>query len=290
MTRKTTWAWPLACAIALAACGSSSPDRAAVVGDMTGTAVPARYSQLAGEAAVLTEQVGEWCETGDGTAVREQSATVQGEWVGLAPFWFGPVMDRRSRFIIDPSARADDVDELLASDATIDPAALRERFGADQRGLQALDVVLDADERTDRHCTYALAIAALISEETQLLADDWATFGPEQSTDDTAANDALEQIVNESLFGIDAMARQSVAGDPDKLDGVRWAIIGDGTAAMSGLSGLLNDDVVEQLEAEFDAAKSLEPDALFELDRTITTNIVSALGLSVQFSDADGDG
>jgi hypothetical protein len=133
-------------------------------------------------------------------------------------------------------------------------------------------------------------VAELVAEETQLLAADWTDYGPQQSADEAAANDALELIVNESLFALDAMRRQPAPTDAVKLAGVRWALLGDGSDESLGITELLDDDVVERLESEFTAAKTLEDGALNEVGRTLTTNVVSTLGLSVQFSDADGDG
>jgi hypothetical protein len=57
------------------------------------------------------------------------------------------------------------------------------------------------------------------------------------------------------------------------------------------LGSLLDDAVVQQLRVDFDAAiANPDTDTLDAVERTVLTNVVSALGLSVQFSDADGDG
>ena len=67
----------------------------------------------------------------------------------------------------------------------------------------------------------------------------------------------------------------------------------DSTTESAGLrlGSLLDDAVVQQLRVDFDAAiANPDTDTLDAVERTVLTNVVSALGLSVQFSDADGDG
>ncbi len=143
----------------------------------------------------------------------------------------------------------------------------------------------DVDVRT---CEFGRANAALVAEESAALAADWAVFGPTLSADDATANDALELMVNESLFALVALQSGQDPGGDAKLAGVRWALVGDN--GDSGIAPLLAGDVVEQLNLEFDSAQTLDGDALKAIEQTVSTNIVSALGLSVQFSDADGDG
>jgi predicted lipoprotein len=278
--------------IGLLGCGGATSSRADVVADMMQTAVPERFGELAQGADELVERVEEWCLSHDDGPTRDQVVQVREEWVALAPFWIGPVTDRRSRFVVDPSVRADEVQRLLDGSEDIDAVTLRQQYGVDQRGLAAVEVVLDGVEGapTDRECGYTTALVQLVAEETRLLATDWVDFGPQQSADEGAANEALELIVNESLFAIDSMAREPASTDSIRLLGVRWALLGDGTEGSSGISDLLDDDVVERLGAEFTASESLTEEALVEVRRTITTNVASALGLSVQFSDADGDG
>ena len=278
----------LLAATALTACGESGPSRAETVAAFSTEVVPARFAALAESAGELNEAVDTWCETGDAGDLTEAVSVVRSGWNGLAPFWFGPVMERRSRPIIDPSVRPTEVDELLASVEPLTATSLRELYGADQRGLGVLDVLAERPEVDDRTCEYGRAAGELVAEETSALAADWTGYGPTIGQDDAAANDALEAMVNESLF---ALARVSGGNDTSPaatLDGVAEGILGaDGT---SGITALLNDDVVEQLLTDVDAARSLEPSAVMRLEATITTNIVSSLGLSVQFSDADGDG
>lgn len=281
--------------LSLTACGGDQVSRADAVGALTDTAVPERWAELGSSAATMQASVEAWCVSGESNALTNDIHDVRANWSRLAPFWFGPAMDRRSSVIIDPFVRADDIDDLLNGTEPLDAAVLRNLYGADQRGLQAIDYVADSASEampSDRQCSYARASATLVAEEAAALADEWSTAGPAMSVDEASANDALGGMVNEILFALSSMSDAEPTVADAKLAGVRWALIGTaGDTTDVGISALLDDDIVEQLATELDgAAATLDDESRMNLERTITTNIVSALGLSVQFSDADGDG
>jgi predicted lipoprotein len=123
--RRSTWTCAVVIAGALSGCGGASTSRTEVVAEMTDAAVPERFGALAADATTLTNAVEQWCESSDDGATREDVGRVREAWVSLAPFWIGPVMDRRSRFVIDPSVRADEVQALLDGSEDIDAVALR---------------------------------------------------------------------------------------------------------------------------------------------------------------------
>ncbi len=283
--------------LALGACGGSSASRSEVAAAIMTTGVPNRFAAFESTAELLVESVDEWCATGDPDDVLDQADATRISWVSVLPFWFGPVMDRRSRFIVDPPVAIDDVSEILNSSGPVDANALRELYGTDQRGIGVVETLVDmanGDVPKPRVCEYAAASASLVAEEAVALSAAWAEAGPTFAADDEAANASIEAMVNESLFGI-----VNLENDPDvevakaKLAAIRWAILGDPTASVenvAGISDLLDDEIVDQLTAEFDAAAELDADALMNVELTINTNVVSSLGLSVQFSDADGDG
>ena len=285
-------------ALAVGACGGDSgPSRADAVSAMTVEAVPARYETFAVEAESLTAAADTWCADGDADALRSEVESTRLSWVSVAPFWFGPVMERRSRFVVDPTVTAEQITAILDGTDALDAASLRDLYGADQRGLEAIDqlteLVGDAVP-TQRECEYAMASAGLVAEEAAALATAWADQGADFGADDDAANDAIESMVNEVLFGIVTLENDpNVEAATAELAAMRWALLGDATASttdIDGIAPLLDDEVVTQLTTEFAAAADLDGDALRALETTISTNVVSALGLSVQFSDADGDG
>ncbi len=269
---------------AMASCGGDdAPTRADVVASMTDEAVAARFTEFDVAAETLSGTVDGWCGGASADALISQVAAVRGEWLELAPFWFGPVDDRRSVFIVDPRTNSDDIDELVAGDEPVDATSLRDLAGADQRGLGAVGH-LAVGEASDRACAYAAGAAALVVEEGAALADEWASFGPTLAGSDEQANDSLRDIVSGALRSIEMAGEEPDAPGADaRLAGARWVLLGDGDQFV-GLAPLLADSTVDQLTAEFDAAD------VMALERTIVTEVVSELGISVNFSDADGDG
>lgn len=294
---RSLTAFAVTAALTLAACGDDGPSRSDAVAAITTTAVPQRFDAFADAARELDVSVDDWCADGDGVELGTHVEATRLAWVSVLPFWFGPVMDRRSRFIVDPTVSTDDIVELIGSDEIIDSTALRDLYGTDQRGLAAVEeliAIAGSSTPEPRLCDYAQAAAGLVAEEADALAVEWAAAGPTFGADDAAANDALESMVNETLFGIVGLANDpAVDVAAAKLEAMRWTFLGGPTAStgnVEGIAALLDDDLVEQLTTEFDAAADLDADALMEVEVTITTGVVSALGLSVQFSDADGDG
>ena len=116
-----------------------------------------------------------------------------------------------------------------------------------------------------------------------------------------AANGDLD-AVKEGPLGL------GVADIQEHLAGIRAVLIG--TSGPMGLSELLGDDITDRLAARLDAAdtavSAITPtlrvaagdnpnslneayEALKELQMTISTEVVSTLGVALGFSDTDGD-
>jgi hypothetical protein len=182
-------------------------------------------------------------------------------------------------------ADPDGIAELLESNDPVDASYLLERVAADKRGLGALSVLL-TDDPSPRRCDYALGIADLVADEASALARDWAEFGPSAIGGDATANDAIRDIVSNATFAL----RESEMDPPPPpaieqglLDGVRVAMLGT-APDQPGLSPLLDEDLVARLTDELDrddaAAAAL----------TLSVDVASDLGITLNFSDADGDG
>jgi predicted lipoprotein len=107
---------------------------------------------------------------------------------------------------------------------------------------------------------------------------------------------------------VEGPAGLGVADLGQRLAGVQAVLVGDGT--QPGLSPLLGEDLTERLGQELDAAAAAVADidgplraatiespdqvaaardALKAVQVTVTTEVVSRLGVTVGFSDADGD-
>lgn len=300
MTGRGTILLPVVLALAataLASCSSDVAERADVVAALVSDVGAPAFADLAATTGALRSEVDQWC-VGDTPTAEVSNLVTQArkQWLGLSPFWFGPTMERRSRFVIDPRVSANEVESLVGMIEPVDAMALRERYGADQRGLGAIDVLLSA-EPTATVCNDARANAELVDDEAVALSTEWQSTAAERSANDGAANTTLGSIVNEALFALMAAEQRPVDAARAQLAGIR-SVFHASTAVVSTVDGdrlrldaLLDVAVVEQLRVDFDAALA-NPDAdmLDAVERTILTNVVSALGLSVQFSDADGDG
>ena len=268
--------------VLLAGCSDDGPSRSDAVGELTQAAVPARYAQLAELAEPLPAEVAAWCADGDATALTAVIGDVRAAWLAQSPFWSGPVMDRRSRFAIDPTANPGTIDELVAGDQPVDATSLRDLSSASQRGLGAIEYLVTTAP-TERTCAYATGAAVLVTDETAAVADEWQTFGPSLAADDETANMALRDVVSDALGALRIVKDDpEAAGNDARVAGVRWLLLGDDVAP--GLAPLLSDATVEQLIAEFDG------EAVNEYERTIASSVVGELGITVNFSDADGDG
>jgi predicted lipoprotein len=151
------------------------------------------------------------------------------------------------------------------------------------------------------------------------------TFGSSEDSLDMLVNDALfllEAMTDTELGN----ALGLMGGEPDpaavaegpeglgvadlqgRLDGLRAVLVGGDS--QPGISALLGDDLTERLASQFDAADEalagIDPplreaataspatveaarDALKAIQVTLATEVVSRLGVTIGFSDADGD-
>lgn len=274
----------LAGMVVLAACGGGGPSRAEVLEPVMSEVMPVRFEHFATTAQTLRDDVDTWCGSG-GAAPDAAIADARTEWYALKPFWSGPVMDRRSQYAIDFRTDPDGIVEVLASDQAVDAASLRDRVGADKRGLGALALLVTEDP-SPRRCDYALGIAELVASEARGVADDWKQYGPTAVNDDATANDAIQDIVSNAAFAL----REAGMDPPPApeirrglIDGARAAMLGNG-GDQPGLSQLLDEQIVTRLSDEFgrdDAAAA---------DLTLSVDVASDLGITLNFSDADGDG
>ena len=156
--------------------------------------------------------------------------------------------------------------------------------GADQRGLGALAVLI-AGEPDQRRCEYAHGIADLVAEEADAVADEWAEYGPALVTDDTTANDAIRDIVSNASLRVAGGGDGSGPSTIERglIDGARLAMLGDDrrrravTAAQRRRSSL----VCPTSSTAGDAAAA---------ELSLSVDVVSELGITLNFSDADGDG
>lgn len=333
-----------ALALLASACGSADADRGeALESAAMQTIVPA-YEAFAADAGALDEAVVGFCAAPSlesMSAVGSATAAAHASWAFTESMWIGPVMDRRSWAVIDWPIAEDEIDELLA-DTTVDLDVERigQRIGADQRGLGAIEHLLNTDLGSfddQRRCDYLLSITEVIGAEAALIVADWTgdseAEGPWSSTIGIDADTNIDALVNDAVFMLEASADAELGtalGEMDReqdteaivegplgfgveelrgrMAGLRALFVG--TTDAPGISELLGDDLAVRLGEQLDAAETAlasidGPLAVAVVDRpadvsaaraaikavqvTVSTEIVSRLGVTIGFSDADGD-
>ena len=272
-------------------------------------------------------------------------------WSFSEAMWVGPVMERRSRAVIDWDIDAEQIEARIADTSFAMTADnLATRVGADERGLSAVEYVVGSPSAPEaavaklanpRYCEYLTAATQVVVAEAELLVSDWTTSfedGPPYRTvlsdpDGSGVDDIVNASFNLLRKTSDMELRPAANGDLDAvkegplglgvadiaehLAGIRAVLIGSGANQGSaqedgpmGLSELLGDDITDRLAARLDAAdaavSAITPplraaaadnpsslnqayEELKELQMTISTEVVSKLGVALGFSDTDGD-
>lgn len=332
--------------LAAGACSSSEPDRGEALRATANQTIVPTYEAFASDAAALDGAVTDFCSAPsvDGlNAVNLATADAHRSWATTEAMWIGPVMERRSWAVIDWPVAEDEIDELLADTSIVlDADRIGQRIGADQRGLGALEHLIDtsgdlAPFDDSRRCDYLAGITEVIKAEADMVVDDWTVDfedgGPWSETIGADADANVDALVNDAVFLLEATADAELGtalGEMDRDQDVEAIVEGAlglgvrelsgrmaglrllfvGTPEAPGLSGLLGEDVAVRLgnqigEAEAALAAIDGPLGIAVADRpaevsaaraaiktvqvTVSTEVVSRLGVTIGFSDADGD-
>ncbi len=317
---------PLA-ALSLAGC-ASGPDRAEVLTVVADDGARPAFDEFDGASDALVDAVDAVCAPDAGLAAGAPSEllvaieTTRRVWYRSEAFWFGPVMDERSWARIDWPIATDEIDELLlAIDAgePIDAEWMGSRVGADQRGLEGLAYVTALDDAApvpgSARCTYLRATSAVIATEADSIADAWRDT-PTELADDPEG--AIDTLVADSTFALADVANMQLGDDmPLGDDGTTPLGVGDSVDRVTGvrslyrhLGPLLSDDLAVRLDerlgvaltaleaavdttgagaADWDDRRQAASDAVEAAHLLISTEVVAELGVTIGFSDADGD-
>ena len=319
-------------------------------GGATGTDGEVGMSEEAGTANSDTA-ISDAAAEGALNSVYDALEASRASWSFSEAMWVGPVMERRSRAVIDWDIDAEQIEARIADTSfALTADNLATRVGADERGLSAVEYVVGSPSAPEaaiaklanpRYCEYLAAATQVVVAEAELLVSDWTTSFEDGPPYRTVFNDpdgsGVDDIVNGSFNLLrktsDMELRPAANGDldavkegplglgvadiADHLEGIRAVLIGSGASQGStqeagpmGLSGLLGDDITDRLAARLDAAdaavSAITPplrtaaaenpntlneayEALKELQMTISTEVVSKLGVALGFSDTDGD-
>ena len=284
---------------------SGGTDRGDVLADLA-TQGAETLEALPEVAAAATAAVETACASGekaDFDAAAEDVAAAQTRWHEAEAFWVGPATDLRSNSIVDWPANAQDVDDLVAAEepATIDVDYLAAYVGADTRGYGAVLTLLEQAPLDERQCGYANAATALAESGIDAVTAAWTDPDDGEPYRDELADPevGIDAVVNHLLALLANKDAANLEARSNSVEDLLFGPEGD-----SGLSALLDDDLTAQLRTETDelisatrdgeAAADDEPSeaalaAMNELRATVATQVVAELGVTVTFSDADGD-
>lgn len=342
------------------ASGAAAPSKREVIASLTNGLILPRFRSVAEEMSNAQAALHTLCSdpspdtlTDARTAWREARA----EWLRSQAIWFGPVMDRRSRSLVDwAPVDPERIEKSLSKRETVTANDVREFLGATQRGMGAIEYVVFGDdaevlaslgEKGGIRCQYLIALGDVAAEETAAVVADWAGDGTDsdgyagyfKGTANIALVDqqAVDEVVRTSVFitrSISDMRLGKALGatdghpDPSAIPGgagnnavsdLRNQVLGmrdtyQGAGDTLGISDLvrgISRAADERMRGHFEQALAAvdgleEPlretiaqdpgpaqlayQRMQELQRALNTEVVSLLGVTVGFSDSDGDG
>ena len=237
-----------------AACGDSPPSRQDVLGDLTDEVIIPAYDSFLTASSSLAEAVSDLClllSSSDTSAegalnsVYDALEASRSDWSFSEAMWVGPVMERRSRAVIDWDIDAEQIEVRIADTSFAMTADnLATRVGADERGLSAVEYVVGSPSAPEaaiaklanpRYCEYLSAATQVVVAEAELLVSDWTTSfedGPPYRTvlsdpDGSGVDDIVNGSFNLLRKTSDMELRPAANGD---LDAVKEGPLGLGVA------------------------------------------------------------
>ena len=227
----------------------------------------------------------------------------------LDPVDLGPVMDRRSVSLVGYKVDEDAVDEVLATDPPTDVETVQKRTASPRRGYGALAHLLSADPAAfpGARCAYATAVVATIDDELAAVAQEWFDSSPPyaeraagRGADAVATDETIDSWVNMSLSTLESDLKlladpetEAAGSNAAKHHAAMIQQIWEG-ASDDGLGSLTSSDVDDKLRGELDAVANAADvaaltSAVEAVRSTLGTEVVSALDVTVGFSENDGD-
>lgn len=302
--------------------GVSGTQRQVAVAQITDDVILPGLAESNTTAAVLEKSIGGLCAAPDAASLesaREAWREARLAWMATSAYRVGPISELRSRAKIAYPVNSEKLEALLAS-GTVDLGKIDE-LGADLRGLGGVEYALftpaDVSALAPARCSYAQAAAKSVAAGTAELSDAWTKGYAKEFK--ASGQDAIDQLVNaalgslamvddatlgESLVGVEGAAKNGLADGSAELGSVEavWGKAPDGLAglvasksesAAQNFGGSLRSAVtalgkltsLDDSPAKTAAAKHVEK-ARVEL----RTEVSSQLGVTVTFTDSDGDG
>ena len=194
-----------------------------VLVSLTADVIAPRFETAAAEMNTLRDALHTLC--GSPTAANLQRAqdawrSAREAWMRSQAMWFGPVMDRRSRSLVDwAPVDPERIEDLLAMRDDITAEYVREFLASTQRGLGTVEYIIFGDDAAalealsaagGGRCRYLTALGDVAAAELDGVVADWTVGNAESGAyagyfDGTAESallgrSAVAEIVRTSVF------------------------------------------------------------------------------------------
>ena len=214
----------LVVALLVVGCASATPpSRQAVLVSLIDDLIVPRFQAVATETGQLRDALHSLCAEPNGNtldAARTAWREARAPWLRSQSMWFGPVMQRRSRILVDWSPiDPERIEGTLAKRESVSASDVREFFGSTQRGLGAIEYVIFGEDAAvlaslsnpgGIRCQYLTAIGDVVADEMAGVLADWTGDGSDgggyagyfKGTASVALVDqqAIDEVVRTSVF------------------------------------------------------------------------------------------
>lgn len=178
-----------------AACsGGERVSREEVLVSLTDSLIVPRFGEVAERMKTLRSSTRALCAQPSAERLEDARGAwrdAREPWLHSQAMWFGPIMDRRSRSLVDWwPVEPERIERTLSKRDSIDADIIREFLSSTQRGLGAMEYVMFQDDETvvkalepgSIRCQYLTALADVIAEETAAALADWTGENAEGSS------------------------------------------------------------------------------------------------------------
>ena len=222
---------PLICSLlifaALIACTSANaPAREDVLTSATANLILPRYEALAADMNTLSGAADALCAAPSQPTLdnaRQSWRDARAQWLRSQSLWFGPVMERRSRSLVDWAPIEPDAIEERIQASAITPSDAREFLPSTQRGLGAIEHLLFQSDALQtlaaapNRCAYITAIATAAAAETAAILAEWNGSSGDRDGgyaayfDGSAENSLLNKSALNDLVRISVFMSRSIS-------------------------------------------------------------------------------
>ena len=264
-------------ALLFAACESSGASDADVLINIADDiAVPA-FQAVAEDMTQLNQTVEALCALPNGTtldAARQSWRDARASWMASEALWFGPVMDRRSRSLLDWSPTdVDGVEQLLDQSTSLTAEEVSQSLASNQRGFGAIEYglfhgdVLAALAGSQSRCSSLKTLTFVAQEEAAAILAEWVegadrgapyqSYFTSRSNPGLVESAAVAEIVRTQVFLIRDIVDMRLASALGLRDEAADLSTIPGNAADNGLEDLRHE--VKGMQIVYEGAG---PDAL----------------------------